>query len=419
MKIKELMDKGFFHIFGSNVLNKVIQFSSGIFLVRILTKMDFGIFTYSQNLISFFLLMNGFGIMNGLLQFGTKDIGIDKKESLIKYSIEISLISNFIISLLIVIYSKIGIFKIEEARNIFLYMGFYPLSNILIEIIQIKNRIDLENKKLALNANINTFLNCFFMIVMGYTYGIIGVIFGKYLANLLTILYGFSTIKNVVKKWKKIKKIKKIERKIILKFSLISMLNNGVSQLLYIIDILLIGIIINKTDIIALYKTATLIPFALNFIPLSVMTYIYPYFSKNSMDKIYLSITYKQLIKWMFFINGIISMFLIVFSKQIIIVFFGEDYVEMEKIFQILSFGYFFVGTFRIPSGNLLAAIGQIKFNLYMTIVCGILNIILDIFFIKNYGSIGAAIATLIIFMISSIIGNYYIYITLYKKKKI
>lgn len=417
--ISKLKDKGFFHIFGSSIINKIVQFCSGIFIVRILNKTDFGIFTYSQNLISFFLLINGLGILNGLLQFGTKNIEKEKKNELLKYSIKISIFSNICICVLIALYSKFGIFKIEEARKIFLFMSFYPITNILVEMIQVKNRIDLENKKMALNTNVNTILNLLFMLILGKVFGLKGVVLGKYLANIITIIYGIDSIKNIIKYWKKIKEIKRDEKKVILKFSIVSMLNNGISQLLYIVDILLIGIIIGNIDVIASYKTATLIPFALNFIPMSIMTYMYPYFSKNSENKEYLKIKYKELVKYMTILNLGITFLLVIFSKYIVLIIFGEKYLEAVNSFRILSIGYFFAASFRIPAGNLLAAIGAIKFNFYTTISCGLLNILLDIYLIKIYGSIGAAIATLFIFIISGIIGNSFIYNTIYKNMEI
>lgn len=417
--ISKLKVEGFFHIFWSSVINKIVQFCSGIFIVKILNKTDFGIFTYSQNLISFFLLINGFGILNGLLQFGTKNIEDDKKNELLKYSMKTSILSNICICILIVLYSKFGIFKVEEAREIFLFMSFYPITNILVEMIQVKNRIDLENKKMALNTNVNTVLNLFFILILGKTLGLKGVILGRYIANIITIIYGIDSITIIIIHWKKIKEIKKDEKKIILKFSIVSMFNNGISQLLYMADILLIGIIIGNIDVIASYKTATLIPFALNFIPMSIMTYMYPYFSKNSKNKEYLKRKYKFLVKYMFFLNLVISFLLVIFSKYIILIIFGEKYLEALNSFRLLSIGYFFAASFRIPAGNLLAAIGAIKFNFYTTISCGLLNIFLDIYLIKIYGSIGAAVATLFIFIISGIMGNLFIYNTIYKNSDI
>lgn len=418
-KIKNLYKKGFFHIFCSNVLNKIMQFCSGIFIIRFLSKGDFGIFSYSQNLLSFFLLLNGFGISDALMQFGSK--AKDKKEQnkVLKYSLKISLVSNVIISVLILLYYLFGTFKITEARNIFLWMIFFPIFSILIQIIQLKLRIELKNKEMSKFSNINTFLNLFGMLLGAKLNGIKGMIIGKYIGNILSLIISLKYIEEIFKDWKNILKLSEIKRKQINKFAIISMFNNGMSRFLYIADIFLIGYFIASKTVLASYKTATLIPFALNFIPMSVMIYIYPYFAKNGDDLNWIKINYKKLVKYMFLGNLLITIFLIVFSKYIIIILFGQQYIDSIKPFMILSLGYFFASTFRIPAGNILAAIGQIKFNFYGTIICGSLNILLDILLIKNFGSIGAAYATLIIFIFSGLLGNIFLYYYLKDIKKI
>ncbi len=61
-KIKTLLRTGFFHIFGSSVINKIIAFLSSVVLVRILTKAEYGVFTYAWNIYSIILILNGMGI---------------------------------------------------------------------------------------------------------------------------------------------------------------------------------------------------------------------------------------------------------------------------------------------------------------------------------------------------------------------
>lgn len=404
--ILELKEKGFFHIFSSNILNKIIQFCSGIFIIRVLTKFDYGIFTYSQNLLSFFLLINGFGITISFLQFGSKAKNEEEKLKLCKYTIKIAIFSSFMIFLAIIFYAKFGMFKIEKARNIFLAMCFYPLMAIILEIIQLKNRIEFQNKKMAFLSNVNIVFSLTLMILGGKIFGVYGVIVGKYIGNFIAILFGFKDIKGILKIWNEIKKLEKEEEKKIKKYSFVTMINNAISQLLYIMDIFLIGIIIGGELQIASYKTATLIPFALNFIPLSIMTYLYPYLARNGNDKKWMFKSYKKLIYITGIINIVISLFLFLFAKNIILLLFGESYLDSVSSFKILAIGYFFSATLRIPVGHVLASMEKLKFNFYNTIFCGILNIVFDIFLIKKYGSIGAAITTTSIFIISGIIGN-------------
>lgn len=69
--IKNLAQRGLMHMFGANVFNKIISFSGTILLVRILSKGEYGVYAYVQNILSFFLLLNGLGVVSGLLQYGS------------------------------------------------------------------------------------------------------------------------------------------------------------------------------------------------------------------------------------------------------------------------------------------------------------------------------------------------------------
>ena len=65
---KKLFQTGFFHIFGSSVINKILTFLSNVVLVRLISKEAYGVFTYAWNIYSLVLLLNGLGVVSGLLQ---------------------------------------------------------------------------------------------------------------------------------------------------------------------------------------------------------------------------------------------------------------------------------------------------------------------------------------------------------------
>ena len=76
--LKILFRTGFFHIFGSNVINKIIGFLSSIILVRLLTKAEYGIFTYSWNIYSILILAIGLGMESAVLQICSEKTGDDE-----------------------------------------------------------------------------------------------------------------------------------------------------------------------------------------------------------------------------------------------------------------------------------------------------------------------------------------------------
>ena len=91
---------------------------------------------------------------------------------------------------------------------------------------------------------------------------------------------------------------------------------------------------------------------------------------------------------------------------------FGAQYLDAVPVFRILSLNYFISGTFRILSGNLLVTQRKLKFNLFVAVVSSAVNIIANFLFIQWWGAIGAAIATVLVVVISSILSTTYLIIT-------
>ena len=86
-------------------------------------------------------------------------------------------------------------------------------------------------------------------------------------------------------------------------------------------------------------------------------------------------------------------------------------------IFAVLMIAYFFSATFRKITGNILVTQRKLLVNLYIGLFEGGLNIFFNIIMVKYYGTIGAAYATLIVAIASSVIGTTYMYIYLQKLK--
>lgn len=413
--IKKFYERGLFHIFGSQVINQIVNFAGGILLIRILSKDEFGIYTYAQNIFSIFLLINGFGVQEGLMQFGSRYESEDKKNKLIKYSFKIGLLSNIFLMVLMLFYTCFGTFKIVGAKEIFILMLFFPFLYTFFGIVQIVLRINLKNKEMSNLVNLNSILMVTGMLIGSYTFNLPGLVLGKYIGYIFCIFISYKYVSKIFKNWSVIKDIDTENKKRMIHFSLTTVVNNGLSQALYIADIFLIGVIVSNQSILATYKIATLIPFALTFIPSSIMIFIYPYFAKNAENKQWILNKYLIMMKFLFVLNLLISIFLVLFSKYIISFIFGNQYLDAVYPFIILSIGYFFAATFRIPSGNIINSLGKIKYNLYSTIISGVLNIILDVVFITKFGSIGAAYATVLIYIISGLIGNIFLFKEIYK----
>lgn len=407
----KLFKTGFFHIFGSNVVNKVVNFLSSAILVRVLSKPEYGKFTYIWNLYGFVLLFNGFGLVSGVLQLCSEHSeDTDYSKRIVSTGSKYGIIFDLFLAGLILIGSYIYPFKIENSGSLFRLLVFLPMLQLLFDITCAFLRAIKDNKTFSLLSVMDTVFIALFCVSGVFFLREKGMIIGRYFAYALTLAFGFLFFK--INIFNSNGEISEQDKSSLFKISIVSMANNGISEFLYLLDIYLLGLVTADPEILANYRVATQIPTALIFIPSAIVTYIYPYFAQHREDKKWCLDHYKKMIFYIGLMNLSISLVLILFAKPIFFFLYGPKYYDAIVIFRLLAFNYFISGTFRIISGNLLVTQRKLKFNFYVSTICGLINAFADYYMIKMWGSIGASMATVLVVLISSIMSTTYLIYT-------
>lgn len=413
-KIKKLFSSGFFHIIGSSAANKIISFLSSFVLVRILTKSEYGTYTYAWNIYSLLVLMSGMGIDSAVLQMMSERSGDEQYGKRISaFGMRFGLAVNFFLSLLILFIGLFADLKIAAARGLLIMLCALPLLQVIINIASANLRATRKNKEYAGLMLINSILILVFSVMGSIIFRETGMVLAQYCACLISVLLCLFFYKAV---WLRADRtLDREERTPLLKIAFISMLNNSLAQLMYLLDVFVLGIVDPQETILASYKVATVIPTALTFIPASLVIYIYPYFAQHKDDKKWCMQHYKKLITAFGIFNLAVSLIMFLLAPFIVRIVFGKQYLDCVTVFRLLSINYFFSGTFRIISGNLLVTQRKLKFNLLVVVVSSSFNILFDWIFIKQWGSVGAAIATIGVVFISSVMSTSYLVCTFRK----
>ncbi|WP_418223340.1 polysaccharide biosynthesis C-terminal domain-containing protein [Clostridium isatidis] len=407
-EIKNLLGKGLIQIFSANFINKIIQFTTVLFLTQIISVSEYGSFTYAQNTMNFALLLEGLGVTSGILQYSSIAKESIEKYKFFGFGIKFGFVFNIVISIFLMGYAAWGPIAIESSRYYLFIMSFIPLFSIAYNTIQAYLRSTLRNREYSRLTVFNTVVYFLFTVSLSFIMGANGLVIGIYIAYFSTVVLGLFLIRKDIKLFKLVS-IKDRSIKIeFIKYSVVTVLSNAMSQLLYLLDTQLIGVFTGSEELLANYKIATTIPFNINFIPMSLMVFVYPYFASNKDNKKWVKEKLGNLVKALGILNLVISLGGIVLAKPVFSILFPK-YMGSISCFRILMIGYFISGTFRIPFGNILASLGNVKANLINSIISGIANIILDVVLISKYGSIGAAIASLSVAVISSIIQGIFI----------
>ena len=398
--------RSFLLVILSNIFSQLIAFGGAISYARLLDVKQFGIYSFSYSIISFFLLFNGFGAASGILQYVSKQNNEESRLAYLKFAFKLGILFNVGLSVLILCYALLFPMPITSSKYILCAMAFFPIGRLYIDVTVSHLRAtqqDITLSKFSIFCNLLIVIFNQVGILIGALYGFIISTYIAYLLIFIISPYLFK-IPHLLFSVKTQISIKYAD---FMKHSLYVTTGNAFTQLLFILDIIILGYIIKDTNTIAQYKVASTIPFAINFIPGIIITYFYPKFAKNSNNKNYILILKRAIQKVMLIFSGIVSLLLIILAKYIIILLFGSKYTNSIVIFQILSFGFWIVSTFRIINSNILASIGRVKVSMWLNMIIMIINVILTISLVIKFGVIGCAISVVLIYIISSILSSY------------
>ena len=410
-RINQLLQKtissGFLYVFIANIFAYFVAFCGSIIYARLMGRHDFGVYSFAFNVVSFFLLVNGFGVASGILQYVSKSKNPELQLSYLKFSIKVGAIFNSLLSIGIFSYAWFATLPINGLRYILSAMAFFPIGRLYLDVFQAYLRATKQNKLLAkftISANLLLLIS---NIIGVYVANIIGLIIATYISYFVIVIIA-TQIYNFPNPFK----IVTIPFRYLdfIHYSLYVTIGNAFSQLIFILDILLLGYIIKNPSLVATYKVATIIPFALNFIPGVVAGFFYPYFAEHAGNHQYVKTLHRKIQLSMLWFSLFVSLVLIIIAKPLILLLFGEIYSDSILPFRILCFGFWIVASFRIINGSVLASLGHAKFAMWLNIFIVIVNVGLTYWLIVHYGIIGASVGVVIIYILVAIITSYILY---------
>lgn len=418
INLKKAFERGFSYIFLSSILNKIFVLFSNIMLARLLPQEEYGYFSYAYNIISVVIIFSSLGMDLALLQFCCEDRKEEEKRGLEKYVMIAGMITNIVCAIILLVISYLATLSVPAARPVLMSLSLILPLPFLLNYCTVLLRVRFENKKYSLLTNIFSLSYLIFLLICVIPFGLKGAVVSRYLGYVIPVIAGFLYLKKIMPDiWHSKFPRRSLIRSLMLYGGTITV-TNAVSQLLYYIDIYIVGLVTADGITIACYKTATIIPNALAALPVVVVTFIYPYFARNKDNYQWIARNTKRIQMMLLPICVIIAVIMYLFAPQIITVLFGKKYIASLIPFRILLGSFVVSAPFRVITGNIIAMVGKVRVNLYIGLISCSLNVILDFFLIKIWGSAGAAVATTLIVVLSAILSNIYLYFIFKNKRK-
>ena len=392
--INEFLNKEGAYVLGASLFTKVIAFVSSLVLIRILSPNEYGVLAYVLSTLAFFVPFAGGGLQYSFLRFAPLKDSSSKVNALFR----VTILKGFLISAIIalVLFLTIPFLNLDEtiSPHYFYILLGYLFTYFIIEMVKVNYRVKGRNKKFASFDALNTGLLALIGCVSAFYLGLIG-----YIVSFVLIPFFVGMMFLELPRKVKITIPDKYYT-----YGLWVGIGSIASQLMYSLDVFLVGQVIQDTTQVAIYRSASIIPIALFFIPNSYITTHYADLAKNSENKDFLIKFSKNYCKLFALIGILISTVLYVLAEPLISTLFGIAYIEGVSIFKILLIGMLGAFIFRIPFGNLLAAVGKSNWNAVVAFAILFLNGVLNYYALNNYGLIGAAVVTSSLFWISGFV---------------
>lgn len=403
-EINTLKSRGFISFVLSSSISRAISFLSIMFLARILSKSDYGLLSYIDNIRNYVLILNGLGFSNVILRYCAQSENLSKNKGYLHISLVIGTIFDVIIIIGSILFFTYLSFDYPEANQYLLHLALFPLFMYIFESLQMYFRATFKNKLFSLITVVYSVLMISLQITLGYFFDIIGIIYGRYLAVLISLIIASMLY---FRKYRTSSITIYPDRKEIKKMILLglSFLVAGASSTMIVYnETLVVSRFTLDRVILADYKAATLILQISYFFINSIVLFIFPYFVKNRLNILWIKRNFTKLTKYLIIFMLPLHLGLYLFMNFIILIIFGESYLTAVPFARLILVSSLIQTIFRMPLGNVLIAIGKEKANLVINLVSLIIHFALLYYLTTIYSVYGALIATMIVYFLSSII---------------
>jgi stage V sporulation protein B len=387
-----------------------------IFLAKSLSIYEIGLFYSVFGFISFFIFIRDLGLCNSFVYFIPTYI-VKKLNSEIKKIIIFSLLVQFIIGILLAFlfmlssnFLSIYYFKDEQAILLIIWLSVYF---VLESVIEVLHRVFHSYQNMFLTKLIEfsiqfistiliicgiilgfpiSYFGIYYVITVIITSGIFFFIFYyKLFINFFSVKYNL--LKSDISKF--------------INYSIPTMFGDLAEEIFSKQSIFFITLFLGL-DSVGYYVMALSLASISSFLNKAMVQVFAPKISELFIKKhtTTLSFYLNEIITFSYIFAIPVSLIFIVFSKEILVLFYGNNYAIASSLFILHSIYFLFINLKGILK-RVFMSVGIPRLARNVSIVTVVSNLILNFILIPKYGLIGAGIADLISGILSVIVSIY------------
>ena len=396
--IKSLTEKGALHILIGNFATKFVSFFGSVFLSRLITKTDMGILSYIENLYGYAFVFVGIGMANSLLRFVVLADSPEKKYAYVQYARKRGLIADLIICAVMVIANVFYPHKssYEVARVLLPIMVLALPFQDMLNQAQLNERAMFANKRFAFFSVGSAAAVVIARIIGAVTGELTGVVIAVLAINVILGLGLQIVSQKTYFRGVRAERLTGEEKHEAAVYSVQYMITNGLWSFFMLMNIYLLGRLLDDPTVVADYKIAYAFPVNISIFSSAIGIFIAPYFVKNEQNKDWVRKNYFRTMGAGFAILGPVCIVMALLARFLISLY-GEQYMNVVPLMRVLIIGCFVDAALRYPVTNIMAAMGQVRYNMIVAGSGFILQLILNIILIPRMGAYAIAVNSIIV----------------------
>lgn len=418
MRLKKNMLTDSVAIFFIKVYGSGMNFLFAMLAGYVFEAGNYGLYTLAISIFNFLDMIAKFGLENSLIKYVSicREEGYDGTiKKMLRKSAVLSVLISCILYILVIVFAGVicdSIFKKADLRPLLYLIAFASIPHSVGMILnsawkgmgKLKSGLFLSS---AFVPSVNVIL--FLILIFGFgvrSHIILGVI---YLTG--TMLFFIFEIALWIKMGQKMSQKEKedYEFKSVVDTARPLLFVASANYLVSSTDTLMLGMMCEEEEV-GTYGISNKITMFPSMILSAVNAVLGPRFSVlYSQGKMSDLKRIMQTASRIMFLGAIvICAFFIVFAKWIVMLL-GDSFAGAEVIVIIVAIGQFFVLATG-PVATLLMMTGREKMHRNNTLVCAILNVVLNLCLIPVLGAVGAALASAIALTCKNLIATYLVY---------
>lgn len=399
IKSKLIRSAGIYTI--TSVVNSAIPFFLLPILTRYLSPADYGIVSMFSVLLSLVTPFIGVNVNGAIARIYYEKDTVDIKEYITNCGY-ILLISSSLVAIFFYIFAEVIAKFSSVPIQLLGAIIVVSFAQFIIKVVLTLWQVQVKPVQYGIfqitQTGLNMILSIVFVVLVGLTWQ--GRIYAQIISGVLFSLVGLAIL--IKNKW--------------LKFNFNSAyikhaLNYGIPLIPHALG----GVIITMTDRVfitkmvgiettGVYTVGYQIGMIINLLATSFNQAYVPWLFTKLKENILKSKIKIVRFTYVYFVTIIVlAMTLSLIASPLLNVFIGREFAESNIYVTWIALGYAFNGMYLMVV-NYIFYVEKNHILAKITILTGVLNVILNYFFIKTFGAIGAAQATTIIFLIKFIL---------------